>query len=314
MILEKLRSWEYYSNKIPLFLKNSHGMEQHFKIFFDILENCDNTSDEILSAFDLFNKDYEKKYIERYEDLYPIQDTLSVGLNINRKIIKLDSIDEIDKIRIDLNDSAFGIRAIVWNGSKLLLYNEDASEIVDVFYENGKWLKTDINYNRDIIITSLSNECLNMIYHGPNEYSLDILEKIGKIYGVNRYFDISFVDDSGITQKKQLKLTNKELYKLILTKIILLNYDGTYSMARELYDKINLPIYIFTESSANVKLILDTGNTSNITQNIQDLFDSNMFTLKSLGIRYNIFKANIAQLALFDSEDENLGWDKGVWV
>ena len=29
-----------------------------------------------------------KKYIERYEDLYPIQGTLSVGLNINRKIIK----------------------------------------------------------------------------------------------------------------------------------------------------------------------------------------------------------------------------------
>lgn len=218
MILEKLKTWEYYQNKIPLFLKNSYGFEEHFKIFFDILKNCDEISDEVLSGFDLFNENYEKNYIEKYEKLN----------------------------------------------------NEDT-------------------------------------------YSLDILDKIGKIYGINRYFDVKYIDENGQETTKELKLTNKELYKLILSKIILLNYDGTYSMARELYDKIGLPIYMFTENSANVKLILDTGNQTTITQNIKDLFNANMFTLKSLGITYTIFEADISKLAIYDSTDENLAWDKGIW-
>ena len=218
MILEKLKTWEYYQQKIPLFLKNSYGFEEHFKIFFDILKNCDEISDEVLSGFDLFNENYEKNYIEKYEKLN----------------------------------------------------NDDT-------------------------------------------YSLDILDKIGKIYGINRYFDVKYIDENGQETTKELKLTNKELYKLILSKIILLNYDGTYSMARELYDKIGLPIYMFTENSANVKLILDTGNQTTITQNIKDLFNANMFTLKSLGITYTIFEADISKLALYDSSDENLGWDKGIW-
>lgn len=218
MILEKLKTWEYYQNKIPLFLRNSHGMDEHFKIFFDILKNCDEISDEVLSGFDLFNENYEKNYIEKYEKLN----------------------------------------------------NDDT-------------------------------------------YSLDILDKIGKIYGINRYFDVKYIDENGQETTKELKLTNKELYKLILSKIILLNYDGTYSMARELYDKIGLPIYMFTDNSANVKLILDTGNQTTITQNIKDLFYANMFTLKSLGITYTIFEADISKLAIYDSTDENLSWDKGIW-
>lgn len=218
MILEKLKTWEYYQQKIPLFLKNSYGFEEHFKIFFDILKNCDETSDEILLAFDLFNENYEKNYIEKYE-------------------------------KLNNNDN----------------------------------------------------------------YSLDILEKIGKFYGINRYFNVNYIDENGQETTKELKLTNKELYKLILSKIILLNYDGTYSMARELYDKIGLPIYMFTVDSANVKLILDTGNQTTITQNIKDLFNANLFTLKSLGITYTIFEADISKLALYDSNDENLGWDKGIW-
>ena len=41
MIINKLKSWNYYKEKIPLYIQNSYGIVEHFKILFDLLVQMD---------------------------------------------------------------------------------------------------------------------------------------------------------------------------------------------------------------------------------------------------------------------------------
>lgn len=45
MILEKLKTWQYYEALIPLYFRNSNGTCYHFKILVDLLEVLDELSD-----------------------------------------------------------------------------------------------------------------------------------------------------------------------------------------------------------------------------------------------------------------------------
>lgn len=61
---EKLKSFDYYVNKLPLFLQNSYGFIEHYRIWYNLLiseneyEGISNVSDIILYLLDIFDKDY----------------------------------------------------------------------------------------------------------------------------------------------------------------------------------------------------------------------------------------------------------------
>lgn len=59
----KLRTFNYYYNKLPLFLRNSYGFVEHFKIWYDLTYNNDNKGivnigDLLLYLLNIFDKDY----------------------------------------------------------------------------------------------------------------------------------------------------------------------------------------------------------------------------------------------------------------
>lgn len=58
MIKDKLKVWEYYKHKIPIYLQNSYGFVEHFKMLFDLLLQLDSTEDNLMKAFDVLNKNY----------------------------------------------------------------------------------------------------------------------------------------------------------------------------------------------------------------------------------------------------------------
>ena len=58
MIIDKLKFWEYYKRKIPIYLLNSYGFEEHFKMLFDLLVQLDSTEDSVMKAFDILNETY----------------------------------------------------------------------------------------------------------------------------------------------------------------------------------------------------------------------------------------------------------------
>ena len=60
---KKLRTFNYYYNKLPLFLRNSYGFVEHFKIWYDLTYNNDNKGivnigDLLLYLLNIFDKDY----------------------------------------------------------------------------------------------------------------------------------------------------------------------------------------------------------------------------------------------------------------
>lgn len=149
----------------------------------------------------------------------------------------------------------------------------------------------------------------------PSDYTYDLLDKMAILYGVSRFLDVDYTDPKGIHQHKQLKLTNDELLKLILVKVVQNNYNGTYEDMRKLYELIELPIYVFNsdEKSADVYLIYDLTNTS-FTDNLQDLFFANLLSITSLGIKYLYRTSKEANWAEWDSTLDSKKWDVGVWV
>lgn len=58
MIINKLKSWNYYKEKIPLYIQNSYGIVEHFKILFDLLVQMDLTEDAVLYGFNILDDGY----------------------------------------------------------------------------------------------------------------------------------------------------------------------------------------------------------------------------------------------------------------
>lgn len=65
---DKLKSFGYYKNKLPLYLRNSNGFIEHFKIWYDLLTNDDmgviEYADTLLYALNIF----DDKYLEFIAD------------------------------------------------------------------------------------------------------------------------------------------------------------------------------------------------------------------------------------------------------
>ena len=60
---DKIKSYEWYYNKLPLYLKNSYGFSEHFRIWYELLISVDkngivNVGDTLLYLFNIFDKNF----------------------------------------------------------------------------------------------------------------------------------------------------------------------------------------------------------------------------------------------------------------
>lgn len=72
VLVEELKSFDYYKNKLPMYLQASDGFTSHFKIWYDLLVGQNengvvNVCDTILNLLNIFDKDFLTK-IASYED------------------------------------------------------------------------------------------------------------------------------------------------------------------------------------------------------------------------------------------------------
>lgn len=221
MLIDKLKNWEYYYKKLPLYMRNSYGIQDHFKIVFDFMIAMDANEEEVCNLFDLLQKDYLNNVVSKYDDV--------------------------------------------------------------------------------------------------NAYDFKFLDIIGSLYGVNRSLNVTYEDENtSKTVFKSLYLTNKELYLLIKARIVQNNYDGTYLQARDYYENIDLPLYMFTGTNpAECYLYLGT-NDNTLTDNIKDLFMANLLTLKSVGIIYHRYQVDISKMGIWadktEEPNQNNQWDVSVWL
>ena len=60
---DKIKSYEWYYNKLPLYLKNSYGFSEHFRIWYELLVSGDkkgivNVGDTLLYLFNIFDENF----------------------------------------------------------------------------------------------------------------------------------------------------------------------------------------------------------------------------------------------------------------
>lgn len=220
MLIDKLRAWEYYYKKLPLYMRNSYGIKEHFEIVWNVMMQLEWTQEDVLDVMNLLQNDYVSKVIAKYDDV--------------------------------------------------------------------------------------------------NSYDFSFLDVIGSLYGVNRSLNVNYIDNyTGETIHKKLYLTNKEFYVLIKARIVQNNYDGTFEQARQYYENIGLPMYMFTGTNP-AECYLYLGFNDNITDNVKDLFMANLLTLKSVGITYIRYQIDISKMAIWagkdDTPNDNNSWDVSVWL
>lgn len=63
ILIDKLKDFNYYVKKCPMYLQNDENFLEHFRIFYDILINEVEASDTLLSLINIFDPEYESKFI-----------------------------------------------------------------------------------------------------------------------------------------------------------------------------------------------------------------------------------------------------------
>lgn len=87
LIPETLRSFKYYKNKLPLYLRNSESFQEHFKIWYEVLvgsgsEGVVGNGEILLNLLNIFSDDY-------LEFLQTIDSTPGADFDILDKIAEL---------------------------------------------------------------------------------------------------------------------------------------------------------------------------------------------------------------------------------
>lgn len=63
ILIDKLKDFDYYVKKCPLYLQNSDGFIEHFRIWYDFLITQEKAGEEVLNLINIFDPEYEDKYI-----------------------------------------------------------------------------------------------------------------------------------------------------------------------------------------------------------------------------------------------------------
>lgn len=90
MLIDKLRAWEYYYKKLPLYMRNSYGIKEHFEIIWNIMMQLENRQENVLDALNLLQDDYVNDVIAKYDDIdgydFSFLDMIGSLYGVNRSL------------------------------------------------------------------------------------------------------------------------------------------------------------------------------------------------------------------------------------
>ena len=219
MIIDKLKDWKYYKDKIPLYIQNSFGINEHFKIMFDLLCTLDENEDTLFNYFDILN-------------------------------------------------------------------------------ENPGYKEITNNYAGD----------------GEEGYSFKFLDILGNIYGVTRTFDVEWININNQIERASVRLNNKNMLKFIKGRILQNNWNGTYEETREYYDKMGLPLYIFTGGAGESIVYFQETEEIQSDPDYYALLKSGLLILKSMGITYYVEPVkDVFSVGVWDDPNRVRSWDNAIW-
>lgn len=165
MLQPKLLNWDYYKSKLPLYLQNSYGFEEHFKLMFDILLNLDTVENSIFREINLFRPNYfdtlnidgitasgtEFNMLDWFASLYNVTRNLSI---------------EINNTTVQLNLNNYELL--------VLIMTKIVSTYYDGSYEDIKYLYDLIGLEVEFFTNSIQSAKVYCFLKNPTNYSQNI--------------------------------------------------------------------------------------------------------------------------------------------
>lgn len=149
MLIDKLKDWDYYCNKLPLYVRNSYGIKEHFEILYELMLTLDSNEDDICDCFNFLQNDYENKVIKKYS-----------------------SLDAYDFKFLDMIASIYGI-----------------SRAIDVKYvdEDNNVIEKQLRLNNKELYTFIKTRIIQNNYDGSYKQAIEYYRSIG--LSVQMFFD-----------------------------------------------------------------------------------------------------------------------------
>lgn len=97
MLIDKLKDFTYYKNKLPIYMQNTPGIVDQFYVLFQFLQEHDIAEDMLLNAIDIFNPEYldyinsldgnsagnESDILDKIGELYGVSRSFSAPYTFN---------------------------------------------------------------------------------------------------------------------------------------------------------------------------------------------------------------------------------------
>lgn len=141
IIPDKLQSFDYYKDKLPVYLQNSEGFQTHFKIWYDFLkQGVVKNADILLNLLLIFDKDYLAYLQQLDSDMSPtsfvcdILDKLGSIFGVTRHFtveyeVEGEKVSEL--LTLDNNDFLILIKAQIIKN-----YCEGTREQISEYYKS----------------------------------------------------------------------------------------------------------------------------------------------------------------------------------
>ena len=90
MLIDKLRAWEYYYKKLPLYMRNSYGIKEHFEMVWNVMMQLEWTQENVLDVMNLLQNDYIRNVIAKYDNVdgydFAFLDMIGSLYGVNRSL------------------------------------------------------------------------------------------------------------------------------------------------------------------------------------------------------------------------------------
>lgn len=158
MLIEKLKQWEYYYKKLPLYVRNSYGIKDHFEMIFDMMIEMDINEEEICNCFNLLQDNYISNIIIKYDEidgydfkfLDMIADIYGVSRSLDATYINENNVSVTEQLKLTNEELYTFIKARIiqnnYDGSyeQAIQYYDNIGLNIQLFFDSTEPAKCDI--------------------------------------------------------------------------------------------------------------------------------------------------------------------------
>lgn len=324
IINEQLQSWQYYLQKVPMWLRKSERFCEHFKIWYDLLINVVNTSDNMLELLNIF----DENYLENIDESMPYYISGKYKTNVYNVMTEFETFEQDVQFEVNINNKQVSqlilsvdndnVYTLKLDGLAAYQYNHTDGALTYANYQLIGRDTMNVTYDFGDSLQPVNSACYRYLStllenFDTSESNGNFLDMLASLYGISRYINVKYSTRYGDVDDN-IVLTDSELLIYIKFAIIKNYFKGSREELEEYYQKTGLNIELITSYQYSATVDQYLVDRANLSDNIIKMFLAGYFRVESMGITYNSSDIDLDSLLVFDQTGNNRRWDVGRWL